>query len=115
VNEHDRAALLDVLLSEVQPDGRTLDLDRFGALVAPHGLSTAELDEWVTLLEKRGIDVEPTESPALSRELALVLPTVRRLQRETGKRPDIDAIAHEAKLPPEVVWRALRWGRILGR
>jgi hypothetical protein len=115
VNERERAALLAALLAEVDAETRTLDLDRFGALVAPHGLSTTELDEWVTRLEEHGVSVEATESPALSRELAVVLPAARRLQTATGKRPTVDAIAREAHVSPEVVWRALRWGRVLGR
>lgn len=115
MNDRDRAALLSELLSEVGADGRTLDLDRFGALVAPYDLSTAELDEWVTLLEQRGVSVEAKESPDLSRELAAVLPVARRLQTQTGKRPSVDDIAREARVPPEVVWRALRYGRVLGR
>jgi hypothetical protein len=115
VNDHDRTELLVALLAEVDGGSRTLDLDRFGALVAPYDLSTAELDEWVTLLEQRGVSVEAKESPDLSRELAAVLPVARRLQTQTGKRPGVDAIAREARVPPEVVWRALRYGRVLGR
>jgi hypothetical protein len=110
----DSPTLLDTLLAEVDTNGR-LDLDRFATLVAPHDLSVEELDACVTMLEGRGVTVEAASSPDLRRELAAVLPVARRLQAESGVRPTIEAIAREAGLSREVVWRALRYGRVLGR
>ncbi len=93
----------------------SLDLDEFAEIVAPHGLSTEQLDELLTAVEEAGCAIVMSEQPRLKEELAQVLAAVRRFTHDHQRRPTIGELAGATQLAEPIVWRALRYGRVLGR
>lgn len=93
----------------------SLDLDDFAEVVAPHGLSTAQLDELLTAVEEAGCVVVMGEQPRLKEELVVVLAAVRSFTTDHKRRPTIRELAATTKLAETIIWRALRYGRVLGR
>lgn len=108
------ATLLDHVLAHAE-DRRAIDLDDFAELIAPHGLSADAIDQLMAAVEARGVSFEVRETPALKSELLRVLPAAAAFVKREGRRPRVAELAEATGLPSHVVWRALRYGRTLGR
>ncbi len=94
---------------------RTLSIDRFAELCAPHDLDAEAIDALIGGLEARGCFVEGDPDASPREELRVVLVTARRFVGEHGRRPSPSEISAHSGLDVAVVRRALVYGRILGR
>jgi hypothetical protein len=90
-------------------------LDALAEHVAPWNLSTDELDLLLTKLEAKGCEVVVGDQPKLVEELKLVMPAVKRFMQRENRKPTVSELAAEAECEPLVVWRALRYGQVIGR
>ena len=90
-------------------------LDALAEHVAPSNLSTDELDLLLSKLEARGCEVVVGVQPKLVEELKLVMPAVKRFMVREKRKPTVAEVAAEADCEPLVVWRALRYGQVIGR
>src|SRR4051794_25518973 len=107
-------SLIETLLRE-SGDGHSLDLDRFGDIIAPYNFDVAAIDELLAVLEGRGCKVETTEAVRLREELAAVLPAARAFAAKHGRRPNVQELAEASGLDVRVVRRALMFGQVMGR
>lgn len=108
------ASLVELVLAQCE-DRRAIDLDDFAELIAPYGLSADGIDQLMAALEARGVRFELRETPELRRELGVVLPAAAAFVKREGRRPSVADLASVTGLSSTAVWRALRYGRTLGR
>lgn len=94
---------------------RSISLDRFAELIAPHDLDADAIDALIGGLEARGFALEGDPQASPKEELRLVLATARRFVTEHRRKPTPAEIAAHSGLDVAVVRRALVYGRILGR
>lgn len=99
------------LLLDHHADGLTLD--ELSVELLARSASYAEVEAVIEALEDAGVPLDGPEPSATHDQLVQVLTTARSLTKETGTKPDVDAIAERSGLTPITVRRALRLGRAI--
>jgi hypothetical protein len=105
--------VIDALLAGTSP-GDPIALDDVGVAVGARAFAPDEIEAVIAALEDAGRHVVSPEATG-KLHLPRVLAAAREIQRETGKRPGVDAIATRTGLSPDAVRQALSLGRIMGR
>lgn len=107
-------ATLAALLAEI-PAGGAIDLDSLAARIEPLELDYEATGELIDALERAGRSVGSQEPVRARDDLAIVLAAARALRAERGRAPGASELAQRTGLSTLAVWRALRFGRIVGR
>ena len=105
--------VIDALLAESE-DSREVALDRVGEAIGAQPFTSAEVEAVIVALEEAGRAVTAPRATARV-DLKVVLAAARTIERETGRRPGVDAIAEKTGLSPDAVRQALGLGRVMGR
>jgi hypothetical protein len=105
--------VIDTLLAET-PAGQEIALDRVGDLVGAQHFTHDEVDAVIAAVESAGRPVTAPRATARA-DLHSVLAAARAIERETGRRATVEAIATRTGLSIEAVRQALALGRVMGR
>ena len=106
-------AVIDLLMAESE-DAREVALDRVGEVVGAQAFSSDEVEAIIAALEDAGRNVTAPRASARN-DLQSVILAARSLERETGCRPSVEAIALRTGLSTDAVRQALTLGRVMGR
>lgn len=106
--------LLERLLRESEA-GRSVDLDHLAELAWQSGLDHEAVEALIDTLERHGRSIRVDATIALRDELRTVLGAARSFAAEHGRRPTLEQLATRTGLQPNVVGRALLYGRTLAK
>jgi hypothetical protein len=107
-------AIVDRLIATSEAS-RQVSLDALGQAIGVQSISYAEIDAMISALEARGRRVEAASGGRGEEYLRLVVPAVRSLSSELGRRPSPSEISLRTRLSLEQVRHALLLARIMQR
>jgi len=107
-------AIVDRLIATSEAS-RQVSLDALGQAIGVQSISYAEIDAMISALEARGRKVEAASGGRGEEYLRLVVPAVRSLSSELGRRPSPSEISLRTRLSLEQVRHALLLARIMQR
>jgi hypothetical protein len=90
-------------------------LDALGDAIGSLAVSYVEVDLMIEQLEVRHRRVTAGTEPRGEADLAVLLPTIRELIAQHGRRPSIAELSERASMPGERVRHALLLARIMQR
>lgn len=108
------ADVLEKLLRESEQQ-RTIDLDHLAEVTWQHGLDTEAVEALIDALESNGRTIRMDPTIALRDELRQVLAAARAYTTRHKRRPTLQDLVAATSLQPNVVSRALLYGRTLSR
>lgn len=106
--------ILDKLIAASEVS-RQVSLDALGQAIGVQSVSYVEIDAMITALEARGRTVEAAGGGRGEEYLRLVVPAVRSLSTELGRRPSPSEISLRTRLSLEQVRHALLLAKIMQR
>lgn len=106
--------VLEALLA-ASKDAGTLTLDQVGEAIGVIPAGFDEVEELFQALERAGRRITGPEGARGVGNLQQVIPAVRALAQQLGRRPTIAELAAHTGLPEDDVRHALALGRTMGR
>jgi 2-hydroxychromene-2-carboxylate isomerase len=108
------SAIVDKLATANQATGK-VTLDALGDAIGVLAVSVPEIDDVITRLEARGIDVVAPQNERGEEHLRKVLTALRALTPQLGRKPTTGEIAAHAGLSAEQVRYALLLSQVMQR